>query len=117
MKNEFVYNAGNLLKIIRSGKSIELPEYVQNSSNEWEECKVVINTEDEFNAYVAKHQEIKDFLESKNSSVAGKIYAKAMYALTGPANKTIAGKLLSGKEISSGNFYATGNIPQAKDVV
>ena len=117
MKNEFVYNAGNLLKRIRAGKSIELPEYVQNSSNEWEERKVVINTEDEFNAYVAKHQEIKDFLDSKNSSAAGKIYAKAMYALTSPANSTIAGRLLSGKEMSSGKFYAAGNIPQAKDAV
>ncbi len=118
MKNEFVYNAGNLLKKVKAGKSIFLPEYkINDTTGEWEEIQVEIKTEDEFNAYVAKHQEIKDFLETQNSKSAAKIYANAMYSLTSPANTTIAGKLLSGKKMTSGAFYGSGNIPQAKDAV
>ena len=117
MKNEFVYNAGNLLKRVRAGKSIFLPEYFRDSDGEWIERQVEIKSEQEFNAFVSRNQYLKDFLESKNSTVASKIYANAYYVLTSPANSTIAGKLLSGKEFNSSKFYRSGNIPQAKDVI
>ena len=117
MKNDFVYNAGNLLKRVKAGKSIFLPEYTRDANGEWIDGQIEIKSEDEFNAYVERHQEIKDFLLGKKSTVASKIYANSLYVLTSPANTTIAGKLLSGKEFNSSKVYRAGNIPQSKDAI
>ena len=113
MKNEFVYNAGNLLKRVRAGKSIFLPDYYKNSAGEWVEGQLEIKSEEDFNLYVELHQEVKDFLLGKKSAVAAKIYTNSLYVLTSPANTTIAGKLLSGKKFNASKVYKSGNIPQA----
>ena len=34
MKNEFVYGAGNLLKKIKAGKSVFLPEFFRNGEGQ-----------------------------------------------------------------------------------
>jgi len=117
MKNEFVYGDGNLLKKIKAGKSVFLPEFYRNGEGEWVEKQVEIKTEAEFNSYVSRNKYIQDFLREQKSTVASKIYAKAFYVLTSPANTTIAGNLLSGKEFNSSKVYRAGNIPQAKDAI
>ena len=117
MKTKILYGASRIAKKLAKGP-VTLPEFVRLDSGEWIEDVTTISSLDEFNAYIERQEAIVERLKAvHHSDNAAKIYSNAFYALTSPANTTMAGRLLSGKVINSSKVFRSPNIESAKDAI
>ena len=98
--------------------AIEMPDFYKDEKGNYivKDESIVINSLEGFNDYIAKHQEIVEFLGDNYPKLVSTIYKNTLTSLADPLNKTAFSRVLTGFPVKNAVIYQTAHAADSLSV-
>lgn len=98
--------------------AIEMPDFYKDENGNYivKDEPIVINSLEGFNDYIAKHQEVVEFLGENYPKLVSTIYKNTLTSLADPLNKTAFSRVLTGLPVKNTVIYQTAHAADSLSV-